>query len=130
MKSPYRIKHWSPVKKFQKAQMDGGIYQNTKILKQMSMELQNLEISAINNLKQAEKANREWLARPTKLFVGNGILDQIKPPEPIILKVEDIYEWVTPEYWPILDELLEDRPDLQERIEKYKRSTRAMKTES
>lgn len=88
----------------------------------MSTDLQNLEISAINNLKQAEKANREWLARPTKLFVGNGILDQIKPPEPRTLKVEDLYEGFSPNMWPLLDEMLEDRPDLHDRIEKFKKT--------
>ena len=87
----------------------------------MSTELQNLEISAINNFKQTEKANREWLARPTKLFVGNGILDQIKPPEPRIFKVEDLYEGFSPNMWPLLDKIFEDRPDLHDRIEKYKR---------
>ena len=87
----------------------------------MSMDLQNLEISAINNFKQAEKANKEWLARPTKLFVGNGILDQIKPPEPRIFKVEDLYEGF-PNMWPLLDKMLEDRPDLHDRIEKFKKT--------
>ena len=85
------------------------------------MDLQNLEISAINNLKQAEKANREWLARPTKLFVGNGILDQIKPPKPIVLKVEDLYR-DNPDCWDLLDRMLEDRPDLHDRIEKFKKT--------
>lgn len=88
----------------------------------MSTELQNLEISAINNFKQTEETYREWLARPTKLFVGNGILDQIKPPEPRIFKVEDLYEGFSPNMWPLLDEMLEDRPDLHDRIEKYKKT--------
>lgn len=56
------------------------------------------------------------------LYVGNGILEWIKPPEPITLKVEDIYEWWPSEYWSILDVLFEDRPDLHDRIEKYKES--------
>lgn len=56
------------------------------------------------------------------LYVGNGILDQIKPPESITLKVEDIYEWWPSEYWSILDDLFEDRPDLHDRIKKYKES--------
>ena len=77
--------------------MDGGIQQNGKIQKRMSME------------------NKER----TRLIVGNGILDQIKPPEPITLKVESLYE-LFPEYWSILDELFEDRPDLHDRIDKYK----------
>lgn len=87
-----------------------------------SPELQNLEISAINNFKQAENTNREWLARPTKLFVGNGILDQIKPPEPTTLKVETIYGLFPSVDWPLLDELFEDRPDLHDRIEKFKKT--------
>lgn len=56
----------------------------------------------------------------TRLIVGNGILDQIKPPEPMTLKVEDLYENFPSEYWSILDDLLKDRPDLQDRIKKYK----------
>lgn len=56
------------------------------------------------------------------LYVGNGIWDWMKPPEPITLKVEDIYEWWPSEYWSILDDLFEDRPDLQDRIKKYKES--------
>lgn len=58
----------------------------------------------------------------TDLYVGNGIWDQIKSPEPITLKVEDIYKWFPSEYWSILDDLFEDRPDLHERIERYKKS--------
>lgn len=54
------------------------------------------------------------------LHIGNGILDQIKPPEPAILKVEDLYESWTSEYWSLLDELFEDRPDLHDRIKKCK----------
>ena len=64
------------------------------------------------------------------LYIGNGIWDWIKEAEPIILKVEDLYKDLREDYWWILDSLFIDRPDLQERIEKYKRSTRAMKTES
>ena len=56
------------------------------------------------------------------IYVGNGILDQIKPAEPITLKVEDLYECWDPIYWDILDELLEDRVDLHDRIKKYKES--------
>lgn len=74
-----------------------GIQQNGKIQKRMSME------------------NKER----TRLIVGNGIQDQIKPAEPITLKVESLYE-LFPEYWSMLDELFEDRPDLHDRIEKYK----------
>ena len=56
----------------------------------------------------------------TDLYVGNGILDQIKPPEPVTLKVEDLYEFCPSEHWSILDRLFENRPDLHDRIEKYK----------
>jgi hypothetical protein len=49
-------------------------------------------------------------------------LDQIKPSEsePITLKVEDLYEGFEPDYWWILDSLFVNRPDLHDRIEKYK----------
>lgn len=58
----------------------------------------------------------------TDLYVGNGILDQIKPPEPIIVQVEDLYKDLSEDYWWILDCLFVNRPDLQERIKKYKES--------
>ena len=58
----------------------------------------------------------------TDLYIGNGIWDQIKPTEPMTLKVEDIYKWFPSEYWSTLDELFEDRPDLRDRIKKYKES--------
>jgi len=58
----------------------------------------------------------------TDLYVGNGIWDWMKPPEPRTFKVEDLYEGFSPNMWPLLDELLEDRPDLHERIERYKKS--------
>jgi len=77
-----------------------GIQQSGKTLKQISME------------------NKER----TRLIVGNGILDQIKPPEPRTFKVEDLYEGFSPNMWPLLDKLLEDRPDLHDRIKKYKES--------
>lgn len=56
----------------------------------------------------------------TRLIVGNGIWDQMKPPKPVTLKVEDLYENFPPEDWSTLDKLFEDRPDLQDRIKKYK----------
>lgn len=80
------------------------------------------EQEAIKRFKEAEDAYREWLHRPTKLFVGNGILDQIKPAEPITFKVEDLYESWNPIYWDILDALFEDRVDLHDRIKRYKES--------
>lgn len=57
-----------------------------------------------------------------RLIVGNGILDQIKPPEPTIIQVEDLYKDLREDYWWILDCLFVNRPDLQERIERYKKS--------
>ena len=56
------------------------------------------------------------------IYVGNGILDQIKPPEPTMIQIEDLYKDLREDYWWILDSLLVDRPDLQERIKKYKRN--------
>jgi len=58
------------------------------------------------------------------LHIGNGILDQIKSPEPVTLKVEDLYRFYPSEYWSLLDELFEDRPDLQDRIKRYKHTKR------
>lgn len=55
-----------------------------------------------------------------EIYVGEGILKWIQPMEPIVLKVEDLYEFWPKEYWDILDEILSDRPDLQDRINKYK----------
>lgn len=57
-----------------------------------------------------------------RLIVGNGILDQIKPPEPPVIQVEDLYKDLREDYWWILDCLFEDRPDLQDRIKRYKES--------
>ena len=59
------------------------------------------------------------------LYVGEGLLAQIQLPPPITIKVEDLYEDLREDYWWILDSLFVDRPDLQERIEKYKRSKRS-----
>lgn len=56
----------------------------------------------------------------THMYIGNGILDQIKPPEPVTLTVERLYEWCGELCWPILDDLLSDRKDLHERIKKFK----------
>lgn len=55
------------------------------------------------------------------LYVGEGLLAQIQPPTPVTLKVEDLYEGF-PNMWPLLDEMLEDRPDLHDRIEKFKKT--------
>lgn len=81
---------------------------------------QNIEENALKRFKEREEKYREWLHRPTNLFVGNGILDQIKPVEPITFRVEDLYESWGPSFWPILDALLEDRVDLHDRIKRYK----------
>lgn len=42
------------------------------------------------------------------------------------LKVEDIYKWFPSEYWSMLDELFEDRPDLHDRIEKFKNANKQL----
>lgn len=60
-----------------------------------------------------------------EIYVGNGIWDWIKEAEPVTLKVEDVYEWTPSRYWSILDELFEDRPDLHDRIEKFKKTKRS-----
>ena len=99
--------------------MDGIMYQNGKTQKQMSTE-QNIEENALKRFKETENAYREWLHKP--VHVGNGIWDQIKPAEPITLKVEDLYAFLGPLYWDILDELFEDRVDLHDRIKRYKES--------
>lgn len=55
-------------------------------------------------------------------YVGEGLLAQIQPPAPVTLKVEDLYESFSPNMWPLLDDLFEDRPDLHDRIEKFKKT--------
>ena len=99
--------------------MDGIMYQNGKMQKQTSTE-QNIEETALKRFKEAEDAYREYVHKP--IYVGNGILDQIKPAEPVTLKVEDLYECFDPMYWDIVDKLLEDRVDLHDRIKRYKES--------
>ena len=99
--------------------MDGTMYQNGKTQTQMSTE-QNIEENALKRFKEAENAYREYIHKP--IFTGNGILDQIKPAEPITLKVEDLYECWDPIYWDILVEWFEDSVDLHDRIKKYKES--------
>lgn len=81
---------------------------------------QNIEENAIKRFKETEEKYREYIHKP--IYTGNGILDQIKPAEPITLKVEDLYESWDPIYWDILDELLEDRVDLHDKIKRYKES--------
>ncbi len=44
----------------------------------------------------------------------------MKPPEPRTLKVEDLYEFYPSYLWSMLDDLFENRPDLHDRIKKYK----------
>ena len=83
----------------------------------MSTE-QNIEENALKRFKEAENAYREYIHKP--IYTGNGILDQIKPAEPITLKVEDLYECWGPKFWDILDMMLEDRVDLHDRIKRYK----------
>ena len=84
------------------------------------MGIRRIEQEALKRFKEAEDTYREYIHKP--IFTGNGILDQIKPAEPITLKVEDLYESWDPIYWDILDELLEDRVDLHDRIKRYKES--------
>ena len=98
MKSPYKVKHWSPVKRVPKAY---DPYWNV-------IEWENIEADEYGEKERAG------------LIIGNGIWDWMKPPEPVILKVEDLYENFPPEDWSMLDALFEDRPDLHDRIEKYK----------
>lgn len=56
------------------------------------------------------------------IYVAGGIMDQIKSPDPPQITVEFLYETIREDFWWLLDILLEDRKDLQERIEKYKRT--------
>ena len=87
LKSPYKIKHWSPVKKVPKS-VDP--YQNVD--------------------------TDDW-----PIYVGEGILAQIKEQyHPYGLTVERLYEVTLKEWWPLLDMLLADREDLQDRIKKIK----------
>ena len=54
------------------------------------------------------------------LYVGEGLWAQIQPPPPITIKVEDLYEGLREDFWWIIDCLFVNRPDLHERIKKYK----------
>ena len=67
--------------------------------------------NGINSMNSTEK----------NLYVGEGLLAQIQPPTPVTLKVEDLYEGF-PNMWPLLDKMLEDRPDLHDRIDKFKKT--------
>ena len=58
-------------------------------------------------------------------YVGEGLLAQIQPPTPVTLKVEDLYEGLREDFWWCLDCLFVDRPDLHDRIEKFKRLKRS-----
>lgn len=44
----------------------------------------------------------------------------MKPADPIEIRVEDLYEHAGEDFWWLIDDLLKDREDLQERIAKYK----------
>lgn len=57
-----------------------------------------------------------------EIYVGEGILKWIQPVEPGVLKVEDLYAFWPKECWDLIDEILSDRPDLQDRIKKYKKT--------
>lgn len=54
------------------------------------------------------------------LHVGEGLWRWLKPAEPIEIRVEDLYESAGEDFWWLIDDLLKDRKDLQERIAKYK----------
>ena len=54
------------------------------------------------------------------LHVGEGLWRWLKPAEPIEIRVEDLYEYAGEDFWWLIDDLLKDRKDLQERIAKYK----------
>lgn len=82
------------------------------------IKVSKIEQEALKRFKEAENAYREYIHKP--IHIGNGILDQIKPAEPVTLKVEDLYEFWDPIYWDILDILFEDRVDLHDRIKRYK----------
>lgn len=54
------------------------------------------------------------------IYAGEGILTQIKEPSypSEVITVEWLYETTGKEWWPLLDMMLADREDLQERIKK------------
>ena len=54
------------------------------------------------------------------LHVGEGLWRWLKPAEPIEIRVEDLYEHAGEDFWWLIDDLLKDREDLQERIAEYK----------
>ena len=84
--------------------------------------VQNIEEQAIQRSKQLTEQYIEYMHKP--IYVGNGILDQIKKPaEAITITVEDLYNELHPDFWWILDSLFVNRPDLKDRIEKYKNNT-------
>lgn len=83
--------------------------------------VQSIEERAIQRSKQLTDQYIEYMHKP--IYVGNGILDQIKPAESITITVEDLYNGVSPDFWWILDSLFVNRPDLKDRIEKYKNNT-------
>ena len=59
--------------------------------------------------------------KPANMYVGNGILEQLKPTPVQRFTVETLYELTDCEHWPLLDVLLEDRTDLHDRIQRFKR---------
>ena len=56
----------------------------------------------------------------SNIYVGDGILGQIKEPPAYKFTVEDLYKNTREDYWPMIDYMLSDRKDLQERIQKIK----------
>lgn len=55
-------------------------------------------------------------------YVGEGLWAQIQPPTPMTLKVESLYEFFGEHMWDLLDAMFEDRPDLHDRIKRYKKT--------
>lgn len=75
-----------------------------------------------------ESVNKVSVAEETvdRIHIGDGIWDQIKmsPKEYPPLTVERLYELVPQCDWPMLDDLVKDRKDLQERIKKFKENAK------
>ena len=102
MKSPYNVRHWSPVKRVPKSY---DPYWNVTEWEEIHDE----------PLMLGENNNGE------PVYAGEGILAQIKEPSYLpVLTVEWLYETTGKEWWPLLDMMFADRKDLQERIKKIK----------
>lgn len=62
----------------------------------------------------------KWYYKPANMYIGNGILEQVKPTPVQRFTVETLYELTDCECWPLLDVLLKDRTDLHYRIQRFK----------